>query len=69
MVCLPNNCNLRPIHPLDVPFDQLEVKRPIEGNIKMTTAVRISLLFLRVYMILMGLLVIYHVLTLAGIFH
>jgi hypothetical protein len=56
------------VHPLD---DVAEEKRDPEslGPMPMTPSVRISLLALRGYLILMGLLVLYHVLDLAGLFH
>jgi len=55
------------IHPLD---DVKEEKRDADtlGPMPMTTSVRISLLMLRGYLVVMGLLVLYHVLDLAGIF-
>jgi len=55
------------IHPLD---DVPEVKVDTEnlGPMPMTLAVRISLLSLRAYLVLMMLLVLYHVLHLAGLF-
>jgi len=56
------------VHPLnDVP----EQKCSSEGlgHIVMTPAVRISLTMLRAYLIAMSLMLGYHVLTLAGIFH
>jgi hypothetical protein len=55
------------IHPLD---DAQEQKVEIEhlGPMRMTPAVWISLLALRGYLVLMMLLVLYHVLDLAGVF-
>jgi hypothetical protein len=55
------------IHPLD---DVPEVKVDTEslGPMTMTTSVRISLLSLRGYLFLMMILVLYHVLDLAGLF-
>jgi len=55
------------IHPLDdVQEQKIETKHL--GPMKMTSAVRISLLVLRGYLVLMMLLVLYHVLDLAGAF-
>ena len=55
------------VHPLD---DVLEEKIDTEnlGPMAMTPTVRISLLSLRAYLVLMMLLVLYHVLNLAGLF-
>jgi hypothetical protein len=54
------------IHPLDdVEEQKLETKHL--GAIRMTPAVRLSLLALRGYLLLMMLLVAYHVLCLAGV--
>jgi hypothetical protein len=55
------------IHPLD---DVQEEKVDTEnlGPMAMTTSVRIALLSLRAYLVLMMLLVLYHVLDLAGLF-
>lgn len=55
------------IHPLD---DVREEKADVSnlGPMKMTASVRISLLSLRAYLALMMLLVLYHVLDLAGLF-
>ena len=55
------------IHPLD---DVPEVKVDTDslGPMTMTTSVRISLLSLRGYLFLMMILVLYHVLDLAGLF-
>ena len=57
----------RVIHPL---YDQPEEKRRAEGlgHMAMTPAVKFSLFALRGYLILMGLLVLYRLLTLAGVF-
>jgi hypothetical protein len=57
----------RVIHPLDDVQEQKVETRHL-GPMKMTPAVRISLLVLRGYMVLMMLLVLYHVLDLAGMF-
>lgn len=56
------------VHPLD---DKPERKRNTDdlGPMPMTRSVRISLLALRGYLIVMGVLVGYHVLQLAGLFH
>ncbi|HEY3417697.1 MAG TPA: hypothetical protein VGM23_12505 [Armatimonadota bacterium] len=55
------------VHPLD---DVREEKRDTEalGPMPMTPSVRLSLLALRGYLIIMGILVLYHVLDLAGVF-
>jgi hypothetical protein len=55
------------IHPLD---DVREEKVDTEnlGPMAMTRSVRISLLSLRAYLVLMMILVLYHVLDLAGLF-
>ena len=55
------------VHPLD---DVREEKVDTEnlGPMAMTASVRISLLSLRAYVVLMMLLVLYHVLDLAGLF-
>ena len=60
--------NLKVIHPLD---DVREQKCSSEGlgRIKMTLPVRISLGVLRAYLVAMTLMLGYHVLDLAGIFH
>jgi len=55
------------IHPLDDVQEQ-KVETKHLGPMKMTPAVRISLLVLRGYLVLMMLLVLYHVLDLAGMF-
>jgi len=55
------------IHPLDdVPEEKIDTENL--GPMKMTASVRISLLSLRAYLVLMMLLVLYHVLDLAGLF-
>ena len=58
----------RVIHPLD---DVAEQKCSAEGlgHIEMTPAVRISLGVLRGYLIVMTLMLVYHVLDLAGVVH
>lgn len=58
---------LRVIHPLD---DIAEEKRSPEGlgEIPMSGSVKLSLYALRGYLILIGLMVGYRVLTLAGVF-
>lgn len=55
------------VHPLD---DVPEQKREMDHlpPMKMTLAVRVSLIALRLYLILMGLMMLYHVLDLAGVF-
>lgn len=55
------------VHPLD---DLPEQKREMDHlpPMKMTVSVRLSLIVLRVYLILMGLMMLYHVLDLAGVF-
>jgi hypothetical protein len=55
------------VHPLD---DMPEQKVDTEslGPMPMTPSVRISLLSLRAYLVMMMLLVLYHVLVLAGLF-
>ena len=55
------------IHPLDDVQEQ-KVETQHLGPMRMTLAVRISLLVLRGYLVLMMLLVLYHVLDLAGAF-
>lgn len=54
------------VHPLD---DMPEQKVDTEslGPMPMTTSVRLSLLSLRAYLVVMMLLVLYHVLVLAGL--
>ena len=55
------------VHPLD---DEPEVKCNADelGPMPMTPSVKFSLLALRGYLIVMGLLVLYHVMDLAGVF-
>ena len=55
------------VHPLD---DRPEEKVDTEslGPMPMTRSVKVSLLSLRAYLILMFVLVLYHVLQLAGVF-
>ena len=55
------------IHPLDDVQEQ-KVDTKHLGLMRMTPAVRISLLALRGYLVLMMLLVLYHLLSLAGVF-
>ena len=55
------------IHPLD-DFQERKDETKHLGPMKMTPAVRISLLVLRGYLVLMMMLVLYHVLDLAGMF-
>ena len=59
--------DLRVIHPLD---DVAEEKRSPEGlgEMPMSGSVRLSLYALRGYLVLIGLMVGYRVLTLAGVF-
>ncbi|HUV97369.1 MAG TPA: hypothetical protein VMV98_07850 [Acidobacteriaceae bacterium] len=59
---------LKVVHPLD---DVCEQKCSSEGlgRIKMTLPVRISLGVLRAYLVAMTLMLGYHVLDLAGLFH
>jgi hypothetical protein len=68
MNVVPNVNELRAVHPLD---DIREQKRSSEGlgTIRMTLPVRISLAVLRAYLIAMTLMLGYHVLDLAGVFH
>jgi hypothetical protein len=54
------------VHPLDDVPEQ-KVKIGHLGPMRMTLAVRISLLALRGYLVLMMLLLLYHVLCLAGL--
>jgi len=56
------------VHPLD-DIEEVKVDTTHLGPMRMTPAVRISLLALRGYVVLMMLLVLYHVLDLAGFFH
>lgn len=67
MVTMPNTYAMKVVHPLD---DKPEQKRQTEGlgPIEMTPAARMSLVALRVYLVLMTLMLIYHVGDLAGIF-
>jgi hypothetical protein len=55
------------VHPLD---DEPEVKRSTEGlaPLEMTRSVKLSLMVLRAYLTTMTLMLVYHVLDLAGIF-
>jgi hypothetical protein len=55
------------VHPLDDVQEQ-KVETKHLSAMRMTPAVRISLLALRGYLVLMMLLVLYHVLDLAGVF-
>jgi hypothetical protein len=68
MRTVPEFEDFRVVHPLD---DKAEQKCSTEGlgHIAMTRTVRVSLGVLRGYLILMTLMLIYHVLDLAGIFH
>ena len=55
------------VHPLDdAPEEKVDTENL--GPMAMTASVRISLLSLRAYLVLMMLLVLYHVLDLAGLF-
>ena len=54
------------IHPLD-DVQERKVETKHLGPMRMTPAVRMSLLALRGYLVLMMLLVLYHVLDLAGV--
>lgn len=56
----------RVIHPLD-DIQEQKVDTTHLGPLRMTPGVRISLLVLRAYLVLMMLLVLYHVLDLAGV--
>ena len=56
---------IRVVHPLDDVAEQ-KIGTEYLGPMRMTTAVRVSLLVLRVYLGLMMLLLLYHVLDLAG---
>ena len=64
----PDVNGFRVIHPLD---DVAEQKCSTQGlgKIRMTQAVRVSLGFLRAYLILMTLMLGYHVLDLSGLLH
>jgi hypothetical protein len=55
------------IHPLDDVHEQ-KIETKHLGPMKMTPAVRLSLLALRGYLVLMMVLVLYHALDLAGLF-
>jgi len=71
---------LRPVAVTEVPENHFVVVHPLDdlpeekmnseglGAMPMTTSVRLSLMALRGYLILMMLLVLYHVLDLAGAF-
>ncbi len=55
------------VHPLDdVPEEKVDTGKL--GPMPMTTSVKLSLLALRSYLVIMVLLVLYHVLDLAGVF-
>ena len=55
------------VHPLDdVPEEKVDTSKL--GPMPMTTSVKLSLMVLRGYLVLMTLLVLYHVLDLAGLF-
>jgi hypothetical protein len=55
------------VHPLnDLPEEKVDISQL--GPIKMTSSVRLSLFALRGYLVLMMLLVLYHVIDLAGVF-
>jgi hypothetical protein len=55
------------VHPLDdIPEQKVDTESL--GPMPMTPSVRISLLSLRAYLVVMMLLVLYHVLALAGLF-
>ncbi len=55
------------VHPLDdVPEEKVDTEKL--GPMLMTTSVKLSLLALRSYLVIMVLLVLYHVLELAGLF-
>lgn len=58
----------RVVHPL---HDEPEAKCQSEGlgPIEMTRPVRASLIVLRAYLLVMGAMLFYHVLALAGVFH
>ncbi len=55
------------VHPLD-DMPETKVKSSGLGLMRMTRSVRISLISLRAYLIAMMLLLLYHVLALAGLF-
>jgi hypothetical protein len=55
------------VHPLDdIPEQKVDTESL--GPMPMTASVRVSLLSLRAYLVVMMLLVLYHVLVLAGLF-
>lgn len=55
------------VHPLDdVPESKIDVASL--GSMPMTASVKMSLIVLRAYLILMALLVLYHLMDLAGVF-
>jgi len=55
------------VHPLDdIPEEKVDTETL--GPIAMTTSVKLSLLALRSYLVIMVVLVLYHVLDLAGLF-
>jgi hypothetical protein len=58
----------RVVHPLDDVAEQ-KCSTVGLGKIRMTRAVRVSLVVLRAYLILMTLMLSYHVLDLSGIVH
>jgi hypothetical protein len=62
-----DNPGILVVHPLDDAPEQ-KVDTTHLGPMPMTASVRISLMALRGYLVLMMLLVLYHVLDLAGIF-
>lgn len=54
------------VHPLDdVPEEKVDVKKL--GLMKMTGATKFALMFVRLYLTCMALLVVYHVLGMAGL--
>jgi hypothetical protein len=54
------------VHPLDdVPEEKVDTESL--GPMEMTASVRVSLMSLRAYLVLMMLLVLYHVMDLAGV--
>ena len=55
------------VHPLD-DVRERKIDMAALGPMQMTRAVRVSLLTLRAYLLLMLVLVVYHVLELAGVF-
>ena len=58
--------NFLVVHPLD-DVEEQKVETKHLGPMRMTPAVRLSLLALRAYLVLMMVLVLYHVLDLAGV--